>query len=149
MMGGVGAGSGRAWPREARWSLALVAVALGALAAACGQTYLVQPAVQSPSGVARQVPGGDAARGKEAIVRYGCGACHTIPGVSGATALVAPSLADFGERAYIAGWVPNTPDNLVRWVQDPPAMKPGTPMPNLGVTPADARDIAAYLYTLR
>ena len=45
--------------------------------------------------------------------------------------------------------LPNTPQNLIRWIQNPPAVDPLTAMPNVGVTQADARDIAAYLYTLR
>jgi cytochrome c2 len=95
------------------------------------------------------VPGGDPGRGQHAIQRYGCGACHTIPGVAGARGAVGPPLAGLGSRAIIAGRVGNTPEHLVRWIEFPQAIEPGTAMPDLGVTEADARDIAAYLYTLR
>jgi cytochrome c len=93
--------------------------------------------------------GGDAERGKAALRAYGCTACHTIPGVPGANGLVGPPLGGIASRAYIGGVAPNTPDNMVRWLMDPPALAPRTAMPNLGVGTSDARDMAAYLYTLR
>ncbi|MFL5615026.1 MAG: c-type cytochrome [Gemmatimonadaceae bacterium] len=95
------------------------------------------------------VSGGDADRGKAAIEMYGCGSCHTIPGVRDANGLVGPPLMMWSRRTYIAGEVPNTPDFLVRWIEMPQAIEPGTAMPNLGVTEGRARDIAAYLYTIK
>ncbi len=95
------------------------------------------------------VVNGDAGRGKQAISRYGCGSCHVIPGVSGANNHVGPPLTEWNKRAYIAGKLPNDPDNLIDWIQQPQSVWPGNVMPNLGVTNQDARDIAAYLYTLR
>lgn len=95
------------------------------------------------------VAGGDADRGRAAIEGFGCGACHLIPGVTGARGMVGPPLTMFARRSYIAGQLTNQPDNLVRWIQDPQAVEPGTAMPNLGVVPQVARDMAAYLYTLR
>ncbi len=96
----------------------------------------------------RIVPGASADLGKKAIQRYGCGACHEIPGVRGARGLVGPPLIKWRHRGYIAGELQNTPDNLQRWLLDPKAVEPGTDMPNLHMTPDDARNIAAYLYTL-
>ena len=87
-------------------------------------------------------------RGAELIAQYGCGSCHTIPGVNRADGLVGPPLTRFGARSYIAGELPNNADNLRRWITDPQAVEPGTAMPKLGVTAIDAQDIAAYLYTL-
>jgi cytochrome c1 len=55
----------------------------------------------------------------------------------------------FSRRTYIAGELPNTVENLVRWVKDPPAVEPGTAMPKLGLSDQQALDVAAYLYTLR
>lgn len=95
-----------------------------------------------------QVAGGDPARGVVALARYGCGGCHIIPGVSGARGMVGPPLTDFALRGYVAGVVPNWPRHLVQWVMDPPAISPQTAMPNLGIGEQEARDIAAYLYTL-
>lgn len=94
------------------------------------------------------VPGGNPDSGKVAIQTYGCGSCHTIPGVRVATGTVGPPLMFWSKRTYIAGEVPNTPDYLVRWIEVPQAIEPGTAMPNLGVPEKAARDIASYLYTL-
>jgi cytochrome c2 len=93
--------------------------------------------------------GGDASRGRELIRSYGCGACHTVPGVAGAVASVGPNLAGISARAYIAGVVPNQPENMMQWIMNPPGIDSKTAMPNLHVTARDARDIAAYLYTLQ
>lgn len=96
----------------------------------------------------RQVPGGDPDRGPELIRSYGCHSCHTIPGVAGAEALVGPPLTRWQDRVYIAGRVANSPDNLVRWIMSPRDIDERTAMPDMGVTEADARSIAAYLFTL-
>jgi cytochrome c len=98
---------------------------------------------------ARQLTGGDPDRGRVAIRAYGCGACHTVPGVRGATGMVGPPLTAIADRLYLAGQVPNTPDNMKRWIREPQKIETGTAMPNLDVTEEDARDMAAYLYTLR
>lgn len=98
---------------------------------------------------ARQLTGGDPSRGKIAIRAYGCGTCHTVPGVRGATGLVGPPLDNIGERVYLAGQLPNTPENMKRWIREPQSIENGTAMPNLGVSEKDARDMAAYLYRLR
>jgi cytochrome c2 len=95
------------------------------------------------------VPASDPERGRQALSEYGCGACHTIPGVEDANATVGPPLNDWADRHYIAGLLSNTPANLIRWIQYPQAIEPGTAMPNMGVTDQDARDMAAYLYTLK
>lgn len=93
--------------------------------------------------------GGDADRGKDAILRYGCTACHSIPGIRGPRGMVGPPLDHMVQRGFIAGKYQNTPQNLTQWLQNPQAMDPNNAMPNLGVTPDDAKDITAYLYTLR
>jgi cytochrome c len=93
--------------------------------------------------------GGDARRGAAAIVRYGCGSCHTIPGVPAAHGLVGPPLAGIRHRTYVAGMLSNEPASIERWIQNPKAINERTAMPNLGVTQQDAIDIAAYLYSLR
>lgn len=98
---------------------------------------------------AERMTGGRVAAGREALQRYGCVTCHTIPGVRGADALVGPPLMRMGARVYVAGELPNTPVNLMRWIQDPRGVSPTTAMPDTGVTPAAARDIAAYLFSLQ
>jgi cytochrome c len=91
----------------------------------------------------------DAERGRELVQQYQCGSCHQIPRVNAANGTLAVTLELFGLRSYIAGHVPNTDENLARWLVNPAVVVPGTLMPNMGVTPGDARDIAAYLRQLR
>jgi cytochrome c1 len=86
--------------------------------------------------------------GRALIAEYGCTACHDIPGIGAVTGTVGPALDGFGDRAYIAGRLPNRPRALISWLRDPPAIDPETAMPALGLTEAEARDVAAYLYTL-
>ena len=94
----------------------------------------------------------DPARGKAAIARYGCAVCHEIPGVphqGSAPPTVGPSLAAFPQIPVIGKKLPNTPENAARWIEHPQEVSPTTAMPNLGVSPADARDIVSYLETLK
>jgi cytochrome c2 len=94
------------------------------------------------------VRGGDAGRGKLLLAHYQCGSCHQIPDVAAARGTLGPALESYGRRSYIAGQIPNRPDALARWIVDPASMKPGTAMPAMGVSAADARHMAAYLYAL-
>ena len=102
-----------------------------------------------PKKEAARLTGGDPDRGIERIGYYGCGACHTIPGIHGADATVGPSLDRIAVREYLAGHLPNTPANMIKWIQKPQEINKDTAMPDMEVTDQDARDIAAHLYTLR
>jgi len=93
--------------------------------------------------------GGDADRGRALIQQFDCGSCHTIPGIRGANGLVGPPLLWFARRTFVAGLLPNSPANLVTWIRAPRSIEPRTAMPTLGLSEEQARDIAAYLYTLR
>lgn len=93
--------------------------------------------------------GGDADKGKVVITQASCGACHMIPGVVNATGLVGPPLSHFQRRTTIAGFLPNTPTNLIRWVRAPQSILPGNAMPDTPMTDQQARDAAAYLYSLK
>lgn len=84
--------------------------------------------------------------GRQAIIRHGCGGCHVIPGIRHAVGRVGPQLNGFRNQIFIAGVLPNVPDNLILWIQDPQGVNPQTAMPNLQVTEAEAREIAVYLY---
>jgi cytochrome c len=99
--------------------------------------------------VAALTGGGNAERGRDLVAAKGCISCHVIPGVRGADGNVGPSLDRIATRIYIAGVRPNTPENMIRWINDPPAVDPLTAMPDLHLNDADIRDIAAFLYTLR
>jgi cytochrome c1 len=94
------------------------------------------------------VTGGDPERGRETIRQKGCPTCHIIPGIREARGLVGPALDRFAERVYVAGVLPNTPENLVAWIRNPPGIDPLTAMPASGMSEAEARDVAAYLYTV-
>lgn len=93
--------------------------------------------------------GGDPAAGKNAITYYGCGTCHTIPGIRDAVAVVGPPLEHIANRNVIGGQMPNTPANLMHWIQKPREVSPHTLMPDMNVSEEDARNITAYLYTLK
>jgi len=87
-------------------------------------------------------------RGRVLLAQYQCGSCHAIPDVAASRSPAGPPLAAFGRRSYIAGHLPNRPETLARWIVDPAALVQGTPMPAMGVSPADARDMAAFLLAL-
>ncbi len=116
-----------------------VVVLCGLGASACGAAGVKE---------AEAVTGGSVSRGVSAIGRYGCATCHTIPGVAGA-ATVGPPLDRIAMRHYLGGHLTNTPGNMIKWIQHPQAIDPKNAMPELGVSDDDARDIVAFLYTLR
>ena len=119
----------------------LLVAMLGAVAGAgCGNNY---------EQVAREITGGEPRRGPEAIRKYGCDTCHVIPGVLTADATVGPPLTQIAQRAYLAGRIDNTPENMIKWIRHPHSVDDRTLMPEMGVSAQDGRDIAAYLYTLR
>jgi len=118
----------------------LAGVCLAAVGCTGGQTLPTYNAA---------VGGGNAQQGRQLIVAKGCGSCHVIPGIQNAKGMVGPPLMFFSRRTMIAGELPNSPENLVRWLKDPPSVEPGTAMPDLGLTDSQANDVAAYLYTLR
>lgn len=120
------------------------ALALVLLVAGCGPRPV-------ENAQAKAAPGsfGDPREGARQIAQVGCGSCHTIPGITGADALVGPPLEHMARRLYLAGLLRNTPDNMVAWLLDPQRIVPGNVMPNMRLQEAQARDIAAYLYTLQ
>jgi cytochrome c2 len=103
-------------------------------------------AVSQSDAVARALTGGDPARAGALVTRYGCGGCHTFPGLPGADGKVGPALSGLRERVFIAGVLPNTADNLIGWIVDPRAYSPGSAMPVTGISKAEARNVAAWLY---
>ena len=93
--------------------------------------------------------GPEARSGRLLLRQFGCGDCHRIPGVAGAEGTFGPPLAAIGRRIYLAGHLPNTADNLVRWIRAPRSVDPATAMPDLSVGETHARAMAAYLSSLR
>jgi len=96
-----------------------------------------------------RVDGGDPERGRLLVQQYQCAACHFIPEVQGPAGDAGPSLQYMGRLSYIAGGIPNQPDNMIRFLQNPPQVKPGTLMPALGISEEEARHMAAFMYTLK
>jgi len=87
--------------------------------------------------------------GRLLLRQFGCGACHEIPGVATAKGRVGPPLAAIASRVYLGGTLPNSPDNMARFIRRPQDFDPRSAMPDLGVTEAHARDMVTYLYTLK
>jgi cytochrome c len=92
---------------------------------------------------------GNSRRGADLVKQYGCGGCHEIPGIANADGNVGPSLRRIASRTYIAGFFQNSPDNMAFWIEDPQKALPGNGMPSSGISQNDARDISAFLYTLK
>lgn len=103
----------------------------------------------APARVATAAAAGNVEAGKRALEQYLCVTCHRIPGIVGANKHVGPPLDGIATRKYIAGVLPNTQENMIRWLQNPQRIDPLSAMPALDVTEQDARDMAAYLSTLR
>lgn len=120
------------WPRVAFTSITLI------LAAGCGRR---------PSATVAGVRAPDIERGRALASSRGCAACHTIGGVPDANGMIGPPLIRMAQRSFIAGVLPNTPEQLQRWIRHPQLVKPGNAMPELALTDSDAADLAAFLLT--
>ncbi len=92
---------------------------------------------------------GDPKRGQLLLRQYGCGSCHQIKGVATADGKVGPPLDAIARRVYLGGVLPNSPQNMVRWIRAPQSIDPKTAMPDMQVPQVHAEDMVAYLYTLR
>jgi cytochrome c2 len=124
-------------------------LALGAAGAAASLGVQRWQTQERAEAAAREMTGGEAGRGKLAFARRRCGACHSLLAVDGADGQVGPALDKVARRAFLAGDQPNDPTHMIAWVQHPQAMRPGVGMPELGLGDQEARDLAAYMYTLR
>lgn len=118
------------------------------LSAMVAYDYLVRGAHREHQPVDRLVPAADADRGRILIREYGCGSCHTVPGVPNAIGRVGPPLYAMRTQIYVAGVLPNTPQHMTKWIMDPQDVNPRTVMPDLDVTNRDARDMTAFLYEI-
>jgi cytochrome c2 len=128
--------------------VSLVAAAAAALLVVAGAAmeYAVDTKRETVD-KAVKMTGGDPEKAPPLIWRYGCAGCHQIPGVPGAKGRVGPPLARLAERVYIAGTLPNTPDDTVAFILQPRAYHPNSAMPVTGIDERGARDVAAYLYS--
>jgi cytochrome c oxidase subunit 2 len=88
--------------------------------------------------------------GQQVFQSAGCVGCHVIRGVPGAVGKTGPDLTHVYGRPCFAGCtLATTPHNLAKWLADPPAVKAGSLMPNLNLSPADIESLVAYLQTLK
>jgi cytochrome c1 len=115
------------------WAVAILGLALP-----------VVPPVQ-----AQEQPPDLVRHGADLAAKNGCGACHSIPGVTGADGEVGPPLAGMGPRIYIAGMLNNTPENMELWLRDPQQIVPENAMPSTGLSEDDARAVATYIESLK
>jgi mono/diheme cytochrome c family protein len=127
-----------------RWPIFGAIALVVASATTVAMTWTAQ---QQSESTARAMAGGDLARAPDIIRRYGCAGCHTIPGIPGGDGQVGGPLADIKHRVYVGGVVRNSPDNLVRWIVSPQTFSPRSAMPATGISEAEARDVATYLYS--
>jgi|RhiMethySRZTD1v2_1073278.scaffolds.fasta_scaffold84011_3 cytochrome c len=130
-------------PRPVKTGSGIVAFCI-ALAIAAVAYWKVS--TQREDAIAKALTGGDPRQAPSLIRRYGCGGCHTISAIAGADGKVAAPLDQLRKRVYIGGVLQNTPDNLVRWIVSPREFSPLTAMPETGITEAEARHVAAFLY---
>jgi cytochrome c len=122
-------------------------VVVGVVAAAAITSALAWSSQERSERIARMMTGGDPAHAPELFRRYGCMGCHAIPGIPGADGEVGPPLSGLVHRVYIGGVATNSADHLVQWITSPQSLSPQTVMPPSGISEAEARDIAAYLYS--
>jgi cytochrome c1 len=112
-------------------------------------SLLALGACKPPPSDPQPIAGADPAAGRKLAAAVGCGACHALPGIDWPKGRVGPDLAGFADQTLIAGRLPNRPDLLAAYVRNAPALTPGTTMPAMPLSEEEARDVAAYLYTLR
>ena len=132
-------------------SLMLVTALLGLGVLAAGVSLGVQglQTKRATSQAAEVLTGGDVAAGRALFAAKGCGACHSITAHASATGRVGPPLDKVATRAFLAGKFPNDPQHMIAWIQHPQTLDPGVGMPDMGLSDTEARDLAAYLYTMR
>lgn len=124
---------------------ALMAFSVQAMEPQAFDAWLAARPSESPVAGVEAVSSGQP-RGLNLFLRHGCGSCHAISGTP-ADGTIGPSLTAFGARPTVAaGTLPNTPENLARFIQYPDAIKPGVRMPGFAMLPeADVAAIALYL----
>jgi cytochrome c1 len=118
----------------------------GGIAAYVGNEYRLD-AQQRRDAIA--ITGGNPDRAAALVGKYGCGGCHVIPGINGASGQVGPNLTGEAAQVYVGGVLTNSAENLTRWIVSPKAIDPMSAMPTTGITEDQARDVTAYLYSLR
>lgn len=103
------------------------------------------PPLDAMTDLVRQ--GAEAYRAVRDPANHSCVACHAIEGIS--FGVLGPNLTHVGSRTTLAGGIlSNTSEDLARWLRDPPGEKPGSLMPNIGLTEAEITALVAFLQSL-
>lgn len=96
--------------------------------------------------------GADLGKGRALLDTKGCGSCHTFGGVAAIAASAPPAMdgREFARGHTLAPDLRATRERmsakqLVAWLKDPKGVKRDTPMPNVGLSDVEARDLAAYI----
>ena len=116
----------------------IIVVVIGAAA-----SYWMRTKASEREQQAAGLTGGNVARAPEILRQYGCVACHTVRGVAAAGGLLGPNLSD---REKL---LTKKPQELIAYIVNPKASNPKTVMPTTGISEPEARDIVAYLLSLR
>ncbi|MGE5743969.1 MAG: c-type cytochrome [Gemmatimonadota bacterium] len=87
----------------------------------------------------------DSATGAAIFKQKGCSACHRIGGQGPIG--IGPDLSRIGGTPYDG--LPNTPEFLAKWLDNPPAQKANTMMPRMPLTPAERDVLVRYLTSLK
>jgi cytochrome c len=138
-------------PRSVQNSATGLLLILMALILAAGAAYVYHHTridlEQKQAAIA--ATGGDPSRAPAFIKLYGCAGCHTLPGAAEPAGQVGPDLTQMARRVYVGGVLTNTPDNLIAFIVDPRSIDPKSAMPTTGISLEEARDVAAYLYSIK
>ena len=127
--------------------IALLLVAMTLLIVACAPQSA--PAQKPAPDKTASSSSGDPQAGRTLLIAKGCVACHTVRGVPEASGTIGPNLNGIASKPLIADTLPNTPDNMKRWITSPTTVKPGTMMPPLGLSDKESDDLVAFLETLK
>jgi mono/diheme cytochrome c family protein len=121
----------------------LVLLCAFVIVAAGGGTYWLYSKAQARQKAAAELTGGNPKLAPEILRRYGCVACHNVRGVPAAGGLLGPDLSN-PEKLLT-----RKPQDLIDWIVDPKAANPKSVMPMTGISQSEARDVVAYLLSLR
>ncbi len=114
----------------------------------------LEPEKSPPAAVTEKTPeiasGTDSAeKGRSIFIERACVGCHTIQGIPEAQGKVGPELTHQASNSLIVDVLPNTEENLKKYLKDPAAVKPGALMPNQYLLDSEIEALVAFLRTLK
>ena len=120
-----------------------------AVADSAAEMAAKQPPAETPArSPAAEEPVADIAAALELFKARACTGCHIAPGIPEAVGTVGPNLTGLAFRPQVAGVMDMSGENLAKWIRNPPAEKPGTAMPPLGLSDSDIQTLVDWLLTL-